>query len=182
VIRSEKSKYAEKELTKFLKEELAKELTPSLLKIKYIPAAYERPLSGKRFDVWSKGCNRRDPFAIWEFEIRQQYWAITNVEKLEKFLNFWWKPKVFLFQIFSPNVINSTKENCRDAVNRLKRKYSNRLVYSPVNIGIERERFNRMIKQFEQNKYSAKNYYASILDKELRKIVKESIKVLNAKT
>lgn len=173
-----KSKYEKKEITKFLQKELKKELTPELEKIGFIPPTDEKPFPNTGFfDLWSKKYGKRTPFAIWEIEVEQQY-ADNNIWKLENILKWSWKPKLFVFQIFSPHIKKATKKYCNDAVKQLKRKYKNRLTYKPIDIKISKDKFTKILERFEKSKYYARSYYGDELKKEMKRIIKEIINVL----
>jgi hypothetical protein len=163
-------------------------LTQKLEKIKFIPPKKEKnfKVKGKywelpQFDLWSKGYGKKTPFAVWEIEVQQQF-ADNNVRKLEEILTWKWKPEIFMFQIFSPNILRSTRKYCNDEVKRLKRKYGNRFIYKPINIKITKNRFNKILEMFEKDKHYAKNYYGNELRKEIERIARESVKILEIST
>lgn len=173
-----KSKYEKKEITKFLQKELKKELCRELEKVRFIPPKDEKPFPNTGFlDLWSKKYGKRTPHAIWEIEIEQQY-AYNNIWKLEEILKWWWKPKLFVFQIFSPHITKATKEHCNYAVKQLKRKYKNQLTYKPIDIKISKDKFTEILERFEKNKHYAKSSYGDKLKKEIKRITKESINIL----
>jgi len=168
------SKYAEKKLTKFLKRELREQLEPELKKLGFIPPSEEKILPDVKFDLWAKKRKKYGCFSIWEIEVHSGHHEY-NVNKLDAILNYWWKPRVFMFHIFSPYYYDNEKEQCKELANELKRKYPRRFFYKQIDLSIDLERFERMLNAFQSNKYSAKKYYGSELKKEIRKIVRETV-------
>lgn len=170
------SKYEEKELTKFLKRELREQLEPKLRKIGFIPPYEEKVLIHKKFDVYAYN-KRKRRIAIWELEIKRQY-SETNVDKIDKILNFKWKPTIFMFHIFSP-IRRSEKTYCLNEARKLKRKYPRKFLYTQLDIKIPRARFRRMLDAFQSNKYYAKQYYGPELKREIKRIVNKTFAKLH---
>jgi len=168
-----------KEITRFLQEELSKMLKPKLLQLGFIPPELEKQYPGHiewprlNFDVRSKERKWKGKFAVWELEIKCGG-CKWNVIKCEEILDWGWKPKIFMFHIFSP-LTNNKKKNSEEEAEKLREKYGRKFVYYQFDINIPRERFERMVNAFEKNKYSAKQNYGQELRKELDKIVRESI-------
>jgi len=172
------------ELTKFLVEGLANELKSKLEKVHFIPPNVEKKFPGhlrkKRifFDIWSQKYGKNSSFAVWEIEVRQT-WADNNIRKLKEILDWSWEPKIHTFHVFSPDILKSTKNYCEDEVERLRKKYRNRFLYTPIEIKIPKNRFDKMLEGFKNNKYSAKRSYGKELEKEMRRIANVSVRKLN---
>jgi hypothetical protein len=170
------------EITEFFQNELRRELDSKLEKIRFISPYKEKPFNVKErywkrptFDLWSKKYGKGTPFAIWELEIAQEGFADCNIWKLEGILKWEWEPRIFFFQIFSPRISRSSKSRCNYAVEILKRKYKGKLVYEPIEINIDKIKFERMVASFERNKSHAKSYYGKELRKEARRIARKSV-------
>jgi len=170
------SKFGEKELTKFLKRELREHLEPNLKQFRFFGTSEEKPLKGIKFDVYSYN-RKQGRIAIWELEIKSGHHTY-NVSKVDVILNFQWKPKIFMFHIFSPYYYPREKERCETLAKELKSKYPRRFIYEQVNMKIPLERFERMLNSFQSNKYQAKHRYGKELRKEIIRIAKETLAVL----
>lgn len=170
-------------ITKFIHISLKQELSMQLPKVKFIEPIEEKSfyLRGlwKRpyFDLWSKKYGKKTPFAIWEVEIKQS-WARNNILKVERILNWHWKPKIAFFHVFSPALYRITKEGCKKEAKRLMKKYKSRFVYNQIEIKIPKVRFNKITENFENNIYYAKRYYGKELEKETKRIARESVNIL----
>jgi hypothetical protein len=65
----------------------------------------------------------------------------------------------------------SSKYGEKELTRFLKRR---KFIYKQIDIGIDYERFERILNAFQSNKYSAKHHYGPELKKEIRRIVKET--------
>jgi hypothetical protein len=171
---------AENEITKFIKECLAEELTPKLLKIGFTPAQTEKRLTvaklkewkTAKFDLWGKERKKCGCFAIWEIEVAQ-VWGHSNVYKTRGILNYSWKPKVFFFQIFSPILGKSVKEDCLNEANDIKKYYRKKFIYKQFALKMPKTKFEDTKERFESN---SKRYGRKELEKEVKRIARESVK------
>jgi hypothetical protein len=168
------SKIAEKELTKFLKKELHVQLDLKLKKLGFLPLSEEKILPGVKFDLWTKERKKYGCFSIWEIEVHSGHHE-CNITKLDQILKYWWKPKIFMFHIFSPYYYENEKERCNELAEELRSGHPRKFVYKQINITIGYERFERIIDAFQSNKYSAKQHYGLELKKEVRSVVRETI-------
>jgi len=167
------------ELTKFFQEQLRDKLEPELLKLGFFKPSIEKRFLGIALDVYSyrrKG-NRR--FAVWEAEIHSGHHG-ANITKLQKILKLKWEPTVFMFHIFSPAYYQCEKEKCSKSAKKLEKNYPRRFIYEQVDIRIPYERFENMVNYFESSKYAAKQYYGREIEKEVRRIVRQSISTLRS--
>jgi len=167
------SKISETNLTKFLKNELYEWLVPQVRKLGFHYCKKEKTLCGIKFDIYSYS-KKKGIFAIWELEIKQQR-PESNIKKLNKILNFQWKPKVFLFHIFSSFRTESDKWYCFKEDGKLRKKYPRRFKYIPLLMRIPRNKLENIVKSFQKNKYVAKHRYGPKLNKEMRRLGKETI-------
>jgi len=171
------TKHVEKELTRFLKSELREQLDLKLRKLGFIPISEEKILPGVKFDLWTKGRKKYGDFCVWEIEVHSLHHE-CNVDKLEEILKYWWRPKVFMFHIFSPYYYENEKKRCNQLAEELRREHPRKFIYEQIDIDIDFERFERMIDAFQTNKYSAKQYYGPELEKEIRRIVKGTLTII----
>lgn len=99
------SNYGEKQLTKIFNDELEQVLAPRLQKFGFHIAQREKKLYGKKFDLWFH--KRYVGFIIIESEMVgwHDYYNLTKLEEIG-ILDWTWKrekkPKVMMFQVFSP--------------------------------------------------------------------------------
>lgn len=168
--------YGEKELTKFFNDEFFEILAPKLRQFGFPIAGREKRLYGKEFDLWFH--KKAVGFVIIETEMvgwHDHY----NVEKLKEIgiLRWKWRPRVVLFQIFSPFYKKGKgrieeKNYCVKLGKRLRRRHRN-FWYYPIDMEIDRERFERMVDYFQKSRYAAKQYYGHQLRREMRRLGRE---------
>lgn len=178
---------AENEITKFIIKEFKNNLEQNLLGVGFIPPTIEKTLPAVnidwkrvKFDLWSKERSKKGNHAIWEIENKQTY-ADNNVKKIRGILNYSWKPKVFLFHIFSPLLPRTTESYSNEEAEKLKNKFQKRFVYKPIHINVPKNKFEQIKESFEKNKYNAKKRYGRIIEKETRRIAKECIEILKSR-
>jgi len=176
-----KSKFGEKNITKFFQNALQEELEKPLLKLGFIPP-YKKsfPGTGKwrtlEFDLWSKQRKKYGMWVVWEIEMMRQ-WPQENIEKLGEVFSYSRPPRIFTFQIFSPHE-KTRKTQCNKEAEKLKKKYPRKLTYKQLDLIMPHARFDRMVKAFEKNKYQAKQHYGGELKSEVKRIVRDVVRAL----
>lgn len=180
IIIKSNSNYGEKNITKFFNDELLRAIKSKMDKIGFHIAKREKKLYGKEFDLWFHKKNKG--FVIIESEIKGWYdW--WNIEKLKEIgiLNWQWgriKPKIILFQIFSPYYSKGKsrlkrKSYCLSLGKKLSKEYNN-FSYFQLDVKVDYEMFEKMLSYFQNHKHAtAKQHYGNDIENIIKKLIKE---------
>ncbi len=123
------SNYGEKQFTRFFNDQLKIVLSKKMRRLGFPIGRREKSLSGKKFDLWFH--KRRVGFVIVECEMVGWY-DHHNIAKLDEIGMFdWrWRPKVLLFQVFSPKYSRgaSRLEEKQYSIEKAKKLHTNTVI------------------------------------------------------